>query len=665
MPENDLTPEELRELEELETLDAQLSPEEAQELEQLEALDAQVPAEPISQTESGLRGAAQGVSFGFADEVSGAIEAAADIATGDKTISEFSSLYTKYRDESRDAFKDAEQQNPKSYLSGEVAGAVGSVLVPAGIAGKIGGATLKGILSGTTLKAAVGLGAVEGLGRAEKITDVGDIAGSAALGAAGFGVGKVAAKGFKALRSLKSTKAVEGAARKKANALLDAVGIKTGKKVNDFEKFTLKRRNVSEEQFMDDVLKDIDLSDELSAEQIRDKIVLKRDNIWKKEVQPIFDAVDEAAPEGVINTQRLMANIQDEVEAELVGMDPTAAAKHVDKITKSMAGFADKPTISLSDAQSIKNQITKRYNFSSLTDANQTRGAILRVIKEEQEDAVERSISAELKDKFLDSKRRFGNLAEITEFANKSSAEARADIIKFGDDAVSMKDHFQAAASFTPLYKNPAAVARVGSSLMKKAARKSPVANRQMASLLRIAEKVDAAPGKYSDRIIGLMAAAGRNMDDFVDGLGELEATINLDQAPVERTSESVVQRATDILPLLKKEQPGVHSALQTALKEGDTNTSNSIMSDLGRLKPSWMAPGIGIDGKAVTETDRIETLSLINSTTWGTTQKMLAIDNLKVGSLIPNFQDPATSPIAPKRAAKARTRNGKKKVDY
>lgn len=78
--------------------------------------------------ESAVRGAAQGASFGFADEITAALEAA---ATGKK--------YTQARDESRMNYRAAEAAHPIAYGAGELAGAVGSSLVPVGeVAGAVG-----------------------------------------------------------------------------------------------------------------------------------------------------------------------------------------------------------------------------------------------------------------------------------------------------------------------------------------------------------------------------------------------------------------------------------------------------------------------------------------------------------------------------------------------
>lgn len=72
-----------------------------------------------SELESALRGLAQGASFGFSDEMTGAVES---IFT-DKT-------YQQSRDESRQNNLEAQTANPTSYMAGEIGAAVGTTFIP-------------------------------------------------------------------------------------------------------------------------------------------------------------------------------------------------------------------------------------------------------------------------------------------------------------------------------------------------------------------------------------------------------------------------------------------------------------------------------------------------------------------------------------------------------
>lgn len=122
------------------------------ELEELSAMVPQEPQEP-GKLESFGRGAAQGASFGFSDEIVGGVEA----LLTDKT-------YQQARDESREANRLAEEANPLTYLGGNLVGGA-AVPIP-------GGAIASG-----------GLKAATTLGKAARLVGVGTVAGG--LGAAG------------------------------------------------------------------------------------------------------------------------------------------------------------------------------------------------------------------------------------------------------------------------------------------------------------------------------------------------------------------------------------------------------------------------------------------------------------------------------------------------
>ena len=127
----------------------------------------------VSEIESGLRGLAQGASFGFADELTGGAEALWEAAKGDPAT--FGELYKRARDESRANYKTAEETNPKSYMAGQVGGAVGTALVPG--------------LGGAGIAKLAAQGAAQGLGSSEADLLEGDLAGAARDTAIGGSIG--------------------------------------------------------------------------------------------------------------------------------------------------------------------------------------------------------------------------------------------------------------------------------------------------------------------------------------------------------------------------------------------------------------------------------------------------------------------------------------------
>lgn len=143
----------------------------------------------VSELESGLRGAAQGVSLGFSDELTGGLEALKDVALTDKQLSDLEDLYIQHRDESRKANKLAQEANPGSYTTGEIAGSVGTAFIPGMNVGKI--ASLGGRVAAN---AGLGALAATGLSDADNASEVAKDAlkGGALAGATSYGLEKIA-----------------------------------------------------------------------------------------------------------------------------------------------------------------------------------------------------------------------------------------------------------------------------------------------------------------------------------------------------------------------------------------------------------------------------------------------------------------------------------------
>jgi len=201
------------------------------ELKMLSASKGPVLPEEPGMIESGLRGAAQGASFGFADE----LEAAAKAALSDKD-------YDQTLLEARQANRQAEEVNPWTY---NIADIVGSFAVPAGALG----AGAKGASAGKKALMAAGTGAVAGgltsLGTTEEdklskeaVIGAGKdaIVGGAAMGALSV-VGPAALKGADKFASefdyYKYLKHAFGEAKKGKSLRGNVIDPATGKPVID------------------------------------------------------------------------------------------------------------------------------------------------------------------------------------------------------------------------------------------------------------------------------------------------------------------------------------------------------------------------------------------------------------------------------------------------
>jgi hypothetical protein len=147
----------------------------------------------ISQLESAIRGGAQGLTFGFPDEATAALER---LVTGKP--------YEQALQESRQAYKQAQEANPITYTGSEIAGGVLPALIP-GVGQAATGAKL-----GRLAAMGAGTGALSGLGYSEGKT-AGEVAKDVAIGTAlGGGLSVLGSKLFpKKLQSEISKKASE------------------------------------------------------------------------------------------------------------------------------------------------------------------------------------------------------------------------------------------------------------------------------------------------------------------------------------------------------------------------------------------------------------------------------------------------------------------------
>lgn len=140
----------------------------------------------VSPVESAIRGGAQGLSMGFADEATARLES---ILKGVP--------YEQALQESRQAYKQAQEANPVTYTGSEIVGGVAPAFIP-GI-----GQAATGTKLGRLAAMGAGTGALSGLGFSEGQT-VGEIAKDVGIGGALGGALPVVGRGIaKATQSIK------------------------------------------------------------------------------------------------------------------------------------------------------------------------------------------------------------------------------------------------------------------------------------------------------------------------------------------------------------------------------------------------------------------------------------------------------------------------------
>lgn len=145
----------------------------------------------VSRTEAFLRGAGQGATLGFGDEVKGLGSALFDniarTLKGEDTRGTFASKYRVARDEDREANRKAAEERPGWYTGGNIAGSVATSFVPG-----LNVAKGAGVLSAA--KQAAKIGAISGVGESEADSLPGVARDAATSGIVGGVTGRVVTK---------------------------------------------------------------------------------------------------------------------------------------------------------------------------------------------------------------------------------------------------------------------------------------------------------------------------------------------------------------------------------------------------------------------------------------------------------------------------------------
>jgi hypothetical protein len=186
------------------------SQEDYAKLERIKRKYSPPPSPQVSPVESAIRGGAQGLSMGFADEATARLES---ILKGVP--------YEQALQESRAAYKQAQEANPITYTGSEIVGGVLPAFVPGGVIAKAGQLVSKIPLAGRAIQSLSAMsplakgvalggttGSVAGLGMSEG-QDIGEIARDVGIGGALGGalpvVGRGIAKGIESIPQATST----------------------------------------------------------------------------------------------------------------------------------------------------------------------------------------------------------------------------------------------------------------------------------------------------------------------------------------------------------------------------------------------------------------------------------------------------------------------------
>ncbi len=339
----------------------------------------------ISPVESGLRGAAQGFSLGYGDEIAGAFGAALDKIAGSRSgrggNKPFIDLFREKRDKERLRNEAASKENPWSYGVSQFGGAIG----PA-------------ILTGGSAAALVGTGAVAGFGGSNADLTKGELVPAAIDTAVGGGLGYAGAlipKGFSKVGKKISDKLGAGA----ENMAVRATGA-TGKQLEQFKPGTGRT-------LLDEGVVRFGSSPAGIASRAEDAL---------KSAGEQIDSALSKTP-GTINKQVIVDKINARI-AELEA-DPSQAGivKKLKAIQESIAEPKVADSMPATVAERIKRNFQRQSNYAkpNTTVANKEAASIY---QQEVERAANEA-GPEIGKEFQEGKKLYGMMKPVQELAEK------------------------------------------------------------------------------------------------------------------------------------------------------------------------------------------------------------------------------------------------------
>lgn len=322
-------------------------PLEASVADDWEDVPIQLPRPKTAIGDSLIRGGAQGITAGFADEITAGLGAAYDYATGPLDLD---IAYEGRRNAIRAADKLAQEDNPLAYGGAQVTGAIGSSAVP-GLS--VLNPATKATALGRVGTAAAGGGLV-GAGTSEADLLEGDFGGLAKDVAVGAGTGAVA-QGV-----LDKAAPVVSKTFGKAGELADDIGGKT-KRVAERQAFKASIGNQAG-PFDDAVKQGVvnqrgrDLLDDgvvtfgTNAREISKRAETARKAVGDK-MDALFSQIDEAAPEGIVDSRKAAARLRAYAD-EVGGTGNKALTSRIEAAADELEQLG---TMTMSAAQKEKN----------------------------------------------------------------------------------------------------------------------------------------------------------------------------------------------------------------------------------------------------------------------------------------------------------------------
>lgn len=402
---------------------------------------------PTSPLKSAAYGAAQGATFGFADE--GIAGAKALLSKLTNPQSSFGDTYDKEVADQRNAIAKAKNDNPMTYTGGNLAGNVATSFIPGiGIA--------KGAGLASTLGKAGLQGALIGAGESDKsITNPEALGEDVAKGAA-YGAGTQAAFGGLAgilgkfapsnLNNFAEQRAVKAALGPNTAALRQAAGITTkgGNTQAVEQKISNMGRDLLDEGVISPLSKTQDIGPKLKEAAQK----------YGSQIGEVGKQVDQAVP-NAIDTKNIAQQIADYAQT----IPPTLNGKKIqDRLMAEAANFEEMPGMGFGAAQDFKNQFKYKPTDQDALISNQdVSNKIRQIIGQNMEDAagkVQKSGSDSAKDllaQYQNAKAKYGTFKPASDAAgNEATKELARRFVSPSDYAMGIGGLGTAVATGSP-----------------------------------------------------------------------------------------------------------------------------------------------------------------------------------------------------------------------
>ena len=469
--------------------------------------------------ESLMRGAAQGTTFGWADELAAAAGAAKDVASaklGLRGDIGFSDAYGTYINKIRAKDDAAKADNPKTYLAGQIGGGIATTFVPGGAAlGGVKGATVAGAAAGAGTSEANPLESPEKLKEFAKDTGKGALLGyvtSKAFQLGGKAIDKLKPSELDKLANVKTLKAA-GFMGKDLKNLSEAEKQQIGKvlyekgvvKLGDSLDDVVAKSGAAKEEAGQAIGKALDSVDELVANAKSAVDAGKLGNMPPQARENLKQAIDK-------QFQFNMGRIGDRIRTEII--EPNAnnplLKGEMSKLGSIADDFASGGSLTMREGNIIKGTQGKVTNFNSDTVPQAFKREVYDIIKTEIDDIVAKTGNLEsavaksegsigsldvaarnksVADAFTKAKSDYGALKRTNDIAQQRLGQVQAN------REISLTDTIAGAAGLAS--GNPANAVVIGG--LNKLARQygdatMAVGARQAANILR---KAPEALGKY------------------------------------------------------------------------------------------------------------------------------------------------------------------------